>query len=160
MIRHFERKFMIPPGLFHCVFFLINKFHFYSFLNYVFLRMKKAGNIVVILLLLFSTGGLTITRHYCGDSAVSFSFFSTPKPCCGNDCNRCHNEFSFNKITDEFYSPLYTNANVDFNLVHGNLFINQAESIPDITVAVTINSRKFLSLKTGDFPVSFGNFRC
>jgi len=124
--------------------------------------MKRTGNIIVILLLLVATSGVSITRHYCGQSFVSFSLFSTPKPCCGSDCNKCHNENSFNKVTDNFTisSSEAGKSVITINPIQTNFIIVLSELLPAIPIAVTINSRKFLFLKTGEFPVSFGNFRC
>jgi hypothetical protein len=123
--------------------------------------MRRTGNIIVILLLLIATSGVSITRHYCGQSLVSFSLFSTPKPCCGSGCDKCHNEFSFNKVTDNFtVSSDAVKSVITFNPIQANFIIVLSELLPAIPIAVAINSRKFLFLKAGDFPVSFGNFRC
>lgn len=124
--------------------------------------MKKAGSYLVIVFLLISTGGLSITRHYCGQSFASFSLYSTPKSCCGDDCDKCHNEFSFNKVTDnytassseEVKSPVSDYAFQAF-------FINELlESLTVSSAGTPIIHRKFLTRKTGDIPVSFGNIRC
>jgi len=124
--------------------------------------MKRAGNLIVILLLLTATGGLSITRHYCGQSIVSFSLFSTPKPCCGSDCDKCHNEFSFNKVTDDFTvsSSDEVKSLITINPVQASFIIDLSGSLPVAPFTATITPRKFLFRKTGDFPVSFGNFRC
>jgi hypothetical protein len=123
--------------------------------------MKRAGNIIVILLLLTATGGLSITRHYCGQSIVSFSLFSTPKPCCGSDCDKCHNEFSFNKVTDDFTaSSDVEHSIVAIAPVQANFITDLSGSLLTAPIAVTITPRKFLYQKTSDIPVSFGNFRC
>jgi hypothetical protein len=123
--------------------------------------MKKAGNFIMIFFLLIATGGLSITRHFCGHSFESFSIFSTPKPCCNNGCDKCHNVFSFNKLTDAFDSSSSDALpSITFNQIQADFYIDLIGSIPAIPVAVMISSRKFLILKTGDFPVSFGNFRC
>jgi hypothetical protein len=124
--------------------------------------MKRAGNIIMILLLLISTGGVTITRHYCGESIISVSIFSTPKSCCGSRCEHCRNENFFNKVTDNFN---VTATGDQFsvatdNPVHSNFIIDLFSSLPVSTFAVITTPRKFLYRKTGDFPVSFGNFRC
>lgn len=124
--------------------------------------MKRAGNIMMILLLLIATGGLSITRHYCGRSIISVSLFSTPKPCCGSDCDKCHNESSFNKVTDNF---TVSNNDVGTSVIISNpvqnIFIIEIfSSLPATPMAANITPRKFLYQKPGDFPVSFGNFRC
>jgi hypothetical protein len=124
--------------------------------------MKKAGNIIVIIFLLIATGGIPITRHYCGESIISVTVISTPKPCCGSDCDKCRNENSFNKVTDNF-TVTTTDAQisvVNSSFAHTNFIINLFNSLPISPLAVIITPRKFLYQKTGNFPVSFGNFRC
>jgi len=66
--------------------------------------LKKAGHILTILLLLFSTTGLTITRHYCGRSLIHTVLYSTPENCCKGHCPGCHNEKISFRITDHFES--------------------------------------------------------
>ena len=126
------------------------------------LSMKKAGNLIVIIFLLIATGGLSITMHYCGQSFASFSLFSTPKPCCDNGCDKCHNEFSFNKITDNFTvsSSEEMKPQVSDNPIHAIIIFDLYRSLAVTSFAAPISPKKFLFLKTGDFPVAFGNFLC
>jgi hypothetical protein len=65
--------------------------------------LLRIRNIFVILLLIFGTSGITITRHYCGTNLVSTSLYSTPEDCCDN-CPYCHNEKISFRITDNFES--------------------------------------------------------
>ncbi len=64
--------------------------------------LKKAGYSLIMLLLLFGTTGITITRHYCGQNLTNIAVFSTPDNCCGEKCPLCHNEKISFKITDNF----------------------------------------------------------
>jgi hypothetical protein len=66
--------------------------------------LKRAGNILVILLLLFGTTGVTITRHYCGVNLIHTSLYSTPQHCCNGNCPRCHDERINVRIKDNFES--------------------------------------------------------
>jgi hypothetical protein len=63
---------------------------------------KKAGYIVIILLLLFGTTGMTINRHFCGRSLIGTSLYSTPDNCCNDSCPGCHNEKISFRISDQF----------------------------------------------------------
>ena len=65
---------------------------------------KKAAHIILIGLLLFSTGGVTITRHYCGGALVQTSLYGTPESCCDRNCPYCHNEKISLRVTDQFES--------------------------------------------------------
>jgi hypothetical protein len=124
--------------------------------------MKKAGNIIVIFFLLIATGGIPISRHYCGESIISVSLISTPKPCCGSDCDKCRTENSFNKVTDNFTATTADSQITVFTSspVASLLTVDLFHSLPLSPLATIITPRKFLFQKTGDFPVSFGNFRC
>jgi hypothetical protein len=124
--------------------------------------MKKAGNIIVIFLLLIATGGIPITRHYCGYSLVSFSLFSNPKSCCGDDCNKCHNDFSYQKVTDNFNCS-HSEVVKPVIITH----LSQSDFVAELSalsvsafLPIFSNSRKFLFVDSGDIPVIFGNFRC
>jgi len=66
--------------------------------------LRKAGHILIIIVLLFGTTGVIITRHYCGTNLVYTELYSTPDNCCEGDCPGCHNERISFKITDQFES--------------------------------------------------------
>jgi hypothetical protein len=74
--------------------------------------LKKAGYTLIMLLLLFGTTGVTITRHYCGQDLTHIALYSTPDNCCGAQCPRCHNEKISFRITDNFEASQIT---VDFH---------------------------------------------
>ncbi len=62
---------------------------------------KKFSHIIFSLLLLVSTMGLVISKHYCGDSFVSISFFTEGESCCKmGGC--CHNETDFYQVDEDF----------------------------------------------------------
>jgi hypothetical protein len=88
--------------------------------------LKKAANIAIILLLLIATGGMPITRHYCGSSEMSFSVYSSPKACCGGQCDKCHNVFKFSKVNDNYEagSSISAQALTDFVTLHTTFFID------------------------------------
>lgn len=67
--------------------------------------MRKIVNIFLVLLLLFSTTGVAISKHYCGEILQSVTVNHSPKSCCDgqdmpDDC--CSNEMSIDK-TDELH---------------------------------------------------------
>ena len=74
--------------------------------------LKKTGYTLIMLLLLFGTTGVTITRHYCGQNLAHIALYSTPDNCCGAQCPRCHNEKISFRITDNFEASQIT---VDFH---------------------------------------------
>jgi hypothetical protein len=73
---------------------------------------KRFGHILIILLLLFGTTGMTINRHFCGKKLINASLYSTPDKCCDGDCPLCHNEKVSFRISDQF-EP--SQDQIDFN---------------------------------------------
>ena len=74
--------------------------------------IKKVAHIAVVVLLLLATTGVTVFKHYCGNSLISKTIGYTEKHCCTNGhCNSCHNDSQSFKINDDFES---SNYNLDF----------------------------------------------
>jgi hypothetical protein len=124
--------------------------------------LKKAGNIAIILLLLVATGGMPITRHYCGTVEMSFSVYSTPKACCNGHCDKCHNVFKFSKVNDNFEagSLISTQALTDFVTLNTTFFIDLFENVNISSLTDSFNQRAIFNYKAGCSPASLGNFRC
>jgi len=124
--------------------------------------LKKAGNIVLILLMLIATSGVAVTRHYCGPTEMSFSVYSTPKSCCDSHCDKCHNVFKFTKVNDNFEagSSISTRAFADFVTLHTSYFIDLFDNVTISPFAFFVNQRAVDNLAAGHSPASFGNFRC
>lgn len=54
-------------------------------------------------LLLTTTMGFAVSKHFCGNTFVTFKIFGEAKSCCGDsDC--CHNENHFYQVQDDFSS--------------------------------------------------------
>jgi hypothetical protein len=124
--------------------------------------LKKAGNIAIILLLLVATGGLTVTRHYCGVAEMSFSVYSTPKACCSGHCDKCHNVFKFTKVNDNFEagSSISTQALTDFVSLQTPFFIDLFDNVAIANPTDILNHRAVCISLAGHSPASLGNFRC
>jgi len=124
--------------------------------------LKKAGNIAIIILLLVATGGMPITRHYCGATEMSFSVYSTPKACCNGHCDKCHNVFKFTKVNDNFEasSSISTRALTDVVTLHTTFYIDLFDIVNISPLTDYFNPREVDISKAGHSPASFGNFRC
>jgi hypothetical protein len=62
---------------------------------------KKAGHIVLSLLLLLSTTGLVLSKHYCGGELISTSLYAEADSCCDSgDC--CKNETEVFQLDVDF----------------------------------------------------------
>ena len=78
--------------------------------------MKRFSHIFVSALLLFSTVGISINKHYCGEILKSIALNVSPNHCCGDeempsDC--CHNESEHFTLEDELQLERY---NLNFDL--------------------------------------------
>ena len=126
------------------------------------MMIKRISNIVIIILLLVATGGIPVTRHYCGSAEKSLSVFSTPKDCCNSHCAKCHNVFKFTKVNDNFEagSTISAQSITELTTLHAAFFINLFDHLFTSPLPDLINQRKFHIAEAGHSPASFGNFRC
>ena len=124
--------------------------------------LKKAGNITLILLLLVATGGMPVTRHYCGSLVRSFAIYSTPKACCSGHCDKCHNVFKFSKVKDNFEagSTITAQSLTDFVTLHASFFIDLFDNATFSPLAIFVSQRAVNDLAAGHSPASYGNLRC
>jgi hypothetical protein len=59
-------------------------------------------NMLVSTLLLITTTGFGISRHYCGTTLVSVHIEKEADSCCGEGADCCHNENEFFQVKDDF----------------------------------------------------------
>jgi len=69
--------------------------------------VKKVTSILLSFILVISTTGFTINKHFCGGHLVATQFFSTEEPesCCdGMDmpAGCCHNESEYYQLDENF----------------------------------------------------------
>lgn len=124
--------------------------------------MRKLVNILLVFLLLFSTAGVAISKHYCGELLQSISVNGPAKSCCESQemtegC--CSEEVSFDKA-DELqlsqlnlnlsFSPyiLYYTASSLFNFsleqTDQNYFISYFDSPPTAEQEIFVLVQSFL----------------
>jgi len=63
--------------------------------------IKKASHIILSMLLLLSTTGLAISKHYCGGELISTSLFVEADSCCDSD-DCCKNETEVFQLDEDF----------------------------------------------------------
>jgi hypothetical protein len=124
--------------------------------------IKRTGNIVIMILLLIATGGIPVTRHYCGSEDMSFSVYSTPKACCNGHCDKCHNVFKFSRVNDDFEagSSITAQSLTEIVTLHTSFFICLSENLLISPIPSCINQQDIFMLEAGHSPASLGNFRC
>jgi len=64
--------------------------------------VRKAVIISLAFLILTSSVGVTISRHFCGDELKHVAFNSKPDKCCEMDMPTCHDVTDHYGIEDEF----------------------------------------------------------
>ena len=66
--------------------------------------LRKTAHIIMVVMLIFATSGITIYRHYCCGRLVDTSIYTTTKHCCETHCPGCRNEIINLRIADQFES--------------------------------------------------------
>jgi hypothetical protein len=110
--------------------------------------IKRAGNILIILLLLLGTTGITITRHYCGVNLVGTSLYSSPHHCCNENCPRCHDEKIKLRITDNFAS-----SQSQLNLTAGFKKLLERHNLPTFLAYSRTNDLALLNNSQEDYGI-------
>ncbi len=85
--------------------------------------LRKVSHIILTLLLLVSTMGVAVSKHYCSGSFVSVSVFNEAESCCGeSDC--CHNENEVFQVKTDFSAPIISSVPVlaELDILGHNLF--------------------------------------
>lgn len=86
--------------------------------------LKKVSHIILSVLLLVSTMGVAISKHYCAGEFVSASVFIEEENCCDMD-NCCHNETSFYQLKEDFSASqiVVTPQLVSLDLMFADVFL-------------------------------------
>lgn len=117
---------------------------------------QKITNIILSVLLLVSTTGLTIDKHYYGESLISIAVMHKAESCCEGPCNCCHNESIQIKVKDDFLISEFSEINI-FSFI-----VNIFEPINLTAIHNNQFSQKFIIYKLPlvllDIPILFQSF--
>lgn len=69
---------------------------------------KRISHILLALLVMISTMGMTVSKHFCGDELIEVTILTTPDSCCDSPTGCCHNETTSLKVKDEFSVASFT----------------------------------------------------
>jgi len=72
---------------------------------------KKLSYIIIALVLLITTTGFSVSKHYCKTNLVSISINHEEKPCCDMGSGCCQNEIAFYHLDDNFVFHLVLENN-------------------------------------------------
>jgi hypothetical protein len=119
--------------------------------------LKKISHIVLSLLLLVATMGMTVSKHYCKGNLYSISFNGSDKSCC-DMANCCHDETQNIKLNDDFSSPSIASMPVlaefdllgqvmfgytdSFTLHEEDINLRHVESPPPPLISETLSKRQ------------------
>lgn len=76
------------------------------------MMLKKITHIIIVVLLLVTTMGMTIDKHYCGTRLVSVSILNEIESCCDITDDCCLNDSETYKLSVDY---TYSQINTDFN---------------------------------------------
>ena len=76
----------------------------YFVISFTKTMLKKISHIIMVTVLLVSTTGMTVSKHYCGGSLVDVNIFSDAKTCCDDigTSKCCHNESEHIELDEDF----------------------------------------------------------
>jgi hypothetical protein len=64
--------------------------------------LKRFSHIILSVLLLATTTGMAVSKHYCSGDIMASTIFSEAESCCDGPCDCCHNENHFYQVQDDF----------------------------------------------------------
>ena len=79
---------------------------------------KKVSHIILSSLMLFSTIGMVVSKHFCENTLISIAIDNEADSCCG-DADCCHNENQFYNLDEDFSIPQISNIPVlaEFDII-------------------------------------------
>jgi hypothetical protein len=122
--------------------------------------IRKISNIIIAFVLLISTTGFTISKHYCGGELISIEVNAEAETCCDSpDC--CQTETQFNKLSVDFIgsvSEVPLDQKISFKLVElvNNLDSFLDDELPNKDIKPFL---KILSERDTSFQSLFQSFR-
>lgn len=100
--------------------------------------MKRFIYILVAGLLLITTTGFTITKHYCGGNLVDVGINVVSETCCDmNERNCCKNESEFFQLSDDFSDSQILNLEFEFDF-DISLIFQESFEVETITLISSI----------------------
>ncbi|WP_439184176.1 HYC_CC_PP family protein [Carboxylicivirga taeanensis] len=100
---------------------------------------RKGLHIILSLILLVSTTGITFSMHYCGGKYVSTSLYVEMDTCCDDGCGCCENKNIHYEVEEDFTSPAITDVAPAIEL---DLFIALIYYEADVDFTCTLPVKK------------------
>ena len=115
--------------------------------------IKRSVNIILIVLILVSTIGVVINKHYSGGKLFSVSVYSEAASCCEEPCDCCTDESEFYQLDiDKNISQI----NIDFQSFSFEVFGFEKHLLNDIYN--NFNRISLLKIENDISPPGVNNF--
>lgn len=103
--------------------------------------LRKSVHIILVMLLLVSSTGVTFSMHYCGGELVSTSINKEAKTCCDGTGGCCENKTMHIEIDDDYISSIVVeNSIIELDILFPVLFALYSDLIPvEANVPITFN---------------------
>jgi len=94
--------------------------------------LKRFSHISLSLLLLISTVGFAVSKHYCGDALVDIAFNENAENCCDTG-SCCHNETQLYQLDEDFSAPAISTVPVmsELKILGHDLFASIGLVLPE-----------------------------
>jgi hypothetical protein len=82
--------------------------------------IQKTGNIILALLVLCTTTGLVVNKHFSEGELYSVALYGEADSCCGSEdhhMDSCHNESAVYKVKDYFRTSSAISIQADYTLI-------------------------------------------
>ena len=99
---------------------------------------RRVSHIIISIILLIATTGLTVSWHYCGESLKSIQTKSDPHACCDKTTQCCHDEIKTFRLNWEFESSEFK---TDFSQIA--VFIPRPIGLTEEELPVNLTSISF-----------------
>ena len=123
------------------------------------LMMKRIASILVLFILIASTVGVVINKHYCGGNLASISLFSSSGPCgCGDknmDEGCCQDKASIVQLDED-----YNSSSFELNISSDYATMSLAQSVNSFILKInTANYQRYIPpLIERDIPLFVQSF--
>ncbi len=105
---------------------------------------KNFFHITILVIMMVSTMGFTITKHYCGEDLIDLSIASEVENCCDMEGDCCHNEQQTYQMEEDYTAPVVVDKVVYIGFV---IF-----EIPEFLIELQETTETLIADHSGESP--------
>ena len=111
--------------------------------------LRKISHILLAIVVMITTMGLTVSAHSCGGELKSIQLLSEAENCCGDSCPNCENEIIKVEVEDDFtVSIINFNFTQDFSFLPVFIQLFLAPTFTEEIVQVAYHKPPPLKIQT------------